>query len=54
MIIDAELNMTKKRYWDLDMNKENGVGVFKNLFTKADAYDDHLKNEFGCIDRLEE
>lgn len=40
--------------YDLDMNKENGVGVFRNLFTKADAYDDHLKNEFGCIDRLEE
>lgn len=40
--------------YDLDMNKETGVNEFKNLFTNADKYDDVLKNEFGCIDRLEE
>ncbi len=40
--------------YDLDMNKETGVTEFKNLFTNADKYDDALKNDFGCIDRLEE
>lgn len=40
--------------YDLDMNKETGVNEFKNLFTNADKYDDVLKNEFGCLDRLEE
>ncbi len=40
--------------YDLDMNKETGVTEFKNLFTNADKYDDALKNEFGCVDRLEE
>jgi serine protease Do len=40
--------------YDLDMNKETGVNEFKNLFTNADKYDDVLKSEFGCIDRLEE
>lgn len=40
--------------YDLDMNKETGVNEFKNLFTNADKYDDVLKQEFGCLDRLEE
>ncbi|MFD2918959.1 trypsin-like peptidase domain-containing protein [Terrimonas rubra] len=40
--------------YDLDMNKETGVNEFKNLFTNADKYDDVLKHEFGCLDRLEE
>jgi serine protease Do len=40
--------------YDLDMNKETGVNEFKNLFTNADKYDDVLKSQFGCIDRLEE
>lgn len=40
--------------YDLDMNKETGVTEFKNLFTNADKYDDLLKNQFGCVDRLEE
>ena len=40
--------------YDLDMNKENGAEAFRNLFSKADTYDDQLKTEFGCVDRLEE
>ena len=40
--------------YDLDMNKENGVESFRDLFQKADLYDDHLKTEFGCVERLEE
>jgi serine protease Do len=40
--------------YDLDMNKETGVITFRNLFQKADEYDDLLKKEYGCLDRLEE
>lgn len=40
--------------YDLDMTKEGGAAAFRNLFQKADYYDDHLKAEFGCTDRLEE
>lgn len=40
--------------YDLDMTVENGAAAFRNLFQKADYYDDYLKNEFGCTDRLEE
>lgn len=40
--------------YDLDITKENGAGMFNNLFKQADHYDDFLKNEYGCIDRLEE
>lgn len=40
--------------YDLDMTCENGVEEFRNLFDQADHYDDYLKNEFGCIERLEE
>jgi serine protease Do len=40
--------------YDLDMTKETGVAEFKNLFEQADHYDDYLKDEFGCIARLEE
>jgi len=40
--------------YDLDMNKETGVETFRNLFTKADQYDDLLKKEYGCLNRLEE
>ena len=40
--------------YDLDMNKDNGVADFRNLFQKADEYDDLLKKEYGCLDRLEE
>jgi serine protease Do len=40
--------------YDLDMTKETGVASFRNLFLKADQYDDFLKMEYGCTDRLEE
>lgn len=40
--------------YDMDLTKENGVEAFRELFRKADHYDDHLKQEFGCTDRLEE
>ncbi len=40
--------------YDLDMTKEGGAESFRNLFQKADQYDDHLKKEFACLERLEE
>ena len=40
--------------YDLDMTKETGVAECKHLFEQADHYDDYLKEEFGCIARLEE
>lgn len=40
--------------YDLDMTKENGADSFRNLFQKADYYDDFLKQEYGCVERLEE
>lgn len=40
--------------YDLDMTKETGTAAFKNLFQKADDYDDFLKKEYSCTDRLEE
>jgi serine protease Do len=40
--------------YDLDMSKDTGVGIFSNLFKQADHYDDLLKNEYGCTERIEE
>jgi len=40
--------------YDLDMTKESGIESFQDLFKKADDYDDYLKKEFGCLERLEE
>ena len=40
--------------YDLDMTKEKGAEAFRNLFQKADHYDDLLKREHGCLQRLEE
>ena len=40
--------------YDLDLDRDRGVAIFRDLFQKADFYDDHMKNEFGCTDRLEE
>jgi serine protease Do len=40
--------------YDLDMTKESGVESFQNLFKQADQYDDFLKKEYGCVERLEE
>ncbi len=40
--------------YDLDITQESGTGSFRNLFQNADYYDDFLKNEYNCTDRLEE
>jgi serine protease Do len=40
--------------YDLDMTRESGRKAFEHLFKKADVYDDMLKTEYGCTDRLEE
>lgn len=40
--------------YDLDITKETGTETFNNLFKNADHYDDLLKKEFGCVERLEE
>jgi serine protease Do len=40
--------------YDLDLTKEGGADVFRNLFQKADYYDDFLKKEYNCTNRLEE
>lgn len=40
--------------YDLDMTKESGADIFRNLFKQADYYDDFLKKEYSCTDRLEE
>ncbi|HTD94124.1 MAG TPA: trypsin-like peptidase domain-containing protein [Chitinophagaceae bacterium] len=40
--------------YDMDMTKEYGAASFRNLFQQADYYDDFLKKEYGCVDRLEE
>jgi serine protease Do len=40
--------------YDLDMTRENGADSFRNLFQKADHYDDFLKSEYSCVERLEE
>lgn len=40
--------------YDLDMTKEGGTRAFRNLFEKADYYDNFLKSEYSCLDRLEE
>ena len=35
--------------YDLDITRESGVASFRQLFTKADEYDDLLKKDYGCI-----
>lgn len=40
--------------YDLDITLESGKEQFENLFKKADAYDELLKMEFGCLERLTE
>lgn len=40
--------------YDLDISKEIGADMFNTLFKNADYYDDLLKTEYGCVDRLEE
>lgn len=40
--------------YDLDLSKESGTRIFQNLFSNADTYNNVLKNQYGCIARLEE
>jgi len=40
--------------YDLDMTKENGVEMFRELFQKADHYDQLLEREYDCRELLEE
>lgn len=40
--------------YDLDMTKDTGVEMFRNLFQKADYYDQLLEQEYGCRELLEE
>jgi serine protease Do len=40
--------------YDLDITREYGVEVFRHLFKKADEYDDYLKTQYKCTERLEE
>ena len=40
--------------YDMDMNKETGIEMFRDLFQKADHYDQLLEKDFGCLELLEE
>lgn len=40
--------------YDQDMTKEAGIEMFRDLFQKADYYDQLLEKEFGCLELLEE
>lgn len=40
--------------YDMDMTKEAGVEMFRDLFQKASFYDDLLEKQFGCLELLEE
>ncbi len=40
--------------YDMDMSKDSAKQAFRNLFQQADLYDDMLKREYGCEERLEE
>jgi len=40
--------------YDLDMTVENGKSQFEKLFKTADEYDDMLKRDYECVDRLVE
>lgn len=40
--------------YDLDMTRENGIDMFRELFQKAEHYDKLLEEKFGCMELLEE
>ena len=40
--------------YDLDLTKETGIEMFRNLFQRADHYDQLLEQDFGCQELLEE
>lgn len=40
--------------YDLDITRDSGAEIFRKLLQKADYYDDHLKKQYSCQERLEE
>lgn len=40
--------------YDMDMTKEAGIDMFRELFQKADYYDSLLEQQYGCEELLEE
>ena len=40
--------------YDLDLTKESGIDMFRNLFKKADYYDTLLEEQYGCRELLQE
>ena len=40
--------------YDLDMTKDTGIEMFRNLFQRADYYDQLLEREYNCQELLEE
>ncbi|MEO6071574.1 MAG: trypsin-like peptidase domain-containing protein [Chitinophagaceae bacterium] len=40
--------------YDMDITKEGGIEMFRDLFQKADYYDQLLEKEYGCRELLEE
>ena len=40
--------------YDMDITRDVGTKTFGSLFQQADYYDDLLKREYGCMERLEE
>lgn len=40
--------------YDLDINQEKALPLFRELFERADYYDEYLINTFGCQPMLEE
>ena len=40
--------------YDTDMTRESGLITLRNLFKQADHYDDLLKKEYGCMERIED
>ncbi len=40
--------------YDLDMTKDAGIEMLRDLFQKAEYYDQLLEKEFGCVELLEE
>jgi serine protease Do len=40
--------------YDLDMTKQNGIDMFRELFQKADFYDQLFEKEYSCQELLEE
>ena len=40
--------------YDLDMTRENGADMFRELFQKADFYDQLFEKDYGCQELLEE